>query len=436
MADVTITYKGETLATMDATSSKVLDTQGQYCEDDITVAYVKPSGGTPAIAIVDTPDSHGGVEREITALNISDSTLETADQLAQGITGYNKNGLKLTGTALGGGEPVATILVETAITTTSGAVAVLNDNFSSWETNRVYFASIQGNTATGNYKGLSITIIKHAQGMYYGLLRTANLTAVINDSYLFDVSAGSIITIYESENAIYPDPIKFPIIRPDAQLVQRWSVDHLLVTDDGVTLPTTAPTAARADLVESQSLPDITIDTANYEYFVNQRAIAYPIYSSSEIGRGRFEYSISESCMEALSFDRNEFIALVDSEKNYANGAYTFVGSSQYRGVYFTSASGAMSVYTSATYGLYVVFSTPSITSSAIRLSTPTLGVRCQANIYDEPFWNITTDIRYQYIMEVWRVPRGTDRDMDGWTNTMQMERTLGCVLSPSHTLT
>lgn len=102
MADVTITYKGETLATMDATSSKVLDTQGQYCEDDIRVAYVKPSSGTPAIAIVDTPDSHGGVEREITALNISDSTLETADQLAQGITGYNKNGVKLTGTASGG----------------------------------------------------------------------------------------------------------------------------------------------------------------------------------------------------------------------------------------------------------------------------------------------------------------------------------------------
>lgn len=208
-----------------------------------------------------------------------------------------------------------------------------------------------------------------------------------------------------------------------------------MVTDDGVTLPE-APTAAKVDLVESEALPDITTDAANYKYFVNQRAIAYPIYSGSEIGRGRFEYGISESCMEALAFDNGDFIALVDSEKKYANGAYTFIGSSQYRGVYFTSYSGSMSVYTSNTYGLYVVFSTPSLTSSAIRLSSPALSVRCQANIYDDPFWNITTDIRYQYIMEVWRVPRGTDRDMNGWTNTMQMERTLGCVLSPSHTLT
>lgn len=64
------------------------------------------SGGTPAISVVDTPDSHGGTVRTITALDISDSTLETADQLAQGITGYNKLGVKLTGT--GGGTPSAT----------------------------------------------------------------------------------------------------------------------------------------------------------------------------------------------------------------------------------------------------------------------------------------------------------------------------------------
>lgn len=332
MSDVTIKYKGQSIATMDATGSKTLQTQGKYCEGDIGVEYVKPSGGTPAIAIVDTPDSHGGVVREITALDISDSTLETADQLAQGITGYNKYGVKLTGTAAGGS-------------------------------------------------------------------------------------------------------IQFSAIRPDAELVQRYSVDRLLVADDGVTLPE-APTAAKVDLVASQSLPDITTDLTNYKYFVNQRAIAYPIYSSTEISRGRFEYSVCESCYEGLSFDSGEFVSLVDSEKNYANGVYVFVGSSQYRGVYFTAATGTIGVYTSSTYGLYVVFSTPALTSSVIRLSTPSLSVRCQANIYDEPFWDSTTDIRYQYIIEVWRAPRGTDRDMDGWSNTMQMERSLGCVLSQSHTLT
>lgn len=47
MADVTLTYKGNTIAEMNATGTKTLKTAGKYCEDDIGVSYVKPeSGGT------------------------------------------------------------------------------------------------------------------------------------------------------------------------------------------------------------------------------------------------------------------------------------------------------------------------------------------------------------------------------------------------------
>lgn len=47
MADVTITYKGANIATMDATGSKTLQTAGTYCEGDIGVEYVKPGGDKP-----------------------------------------------------------------------------------------------------------------------------------------------------------------------------------------------------------------------------------------------------------------------------------------------------------------------------------------------------------------------------------------------------
>ena len=46
MSDITISYKGNSIATMDATGSKTLLTEGKYCEDDIEVAYVKPGGGS------------------------------------------------------------------------------------------------------------------------------------------------------------------------------------------------------------------------------------------------------------------------------------------------------------------------------------------------------------------------------------------------------
>lgn len=45
MADITLTYKGSTIAEMNVSGSKTLKTAGKYCEGDIGVSYVKPSGG-------------------------------------------------------------------------------------------------------------------------------------------------------------------------------------------------------------------------------------------------------------------------------------------------------------------------------------------------------------------------------------------------------
>lgn len=45
MSDVSISYKGAEIASLDASGTKRLLTSGKYCEDDIEVAYTKPSGG-------------------------------------------------------------------------------------------------------------------------------------------------------------------------------------------------------------------------------------------------------------------------------------------------------------------------------------------------------------------------------------------------------
>ena len=60
MADVTITYKGNSIATMSASGTKTLLTEGKYCEDDITVDYTAPtpsagSATTPATTITANP---------------------------------------------------------------------------------------------------------------------------------------------------------------------------------------------------------------------------------------------------------------------------------------------------------------------------------------------------------------------------------------------
>ena len=44
MADITISYKGNTIAEVSASGTTTLGTSGKYCEDDISIAYTKPSG--------------------------------------------------------------------------------------------------------------------------------------------------------------------------------------------------------------------------------------------------------------------------------------------------------------------------------------------------------------------------------------------------------
>ena len=62
MADVTINYKGESIASLSASGTKTLETEGKYCEDDIEVVYVSPGGGgstlgTKTITANDTYDA-------------------------------------------------------------------------------------------------------------------------------------------------------------------------------------------------------------------------------------------------------------------------------------------------------------------------------------------------------------------------------------------
>lgn len=67
MADVNITYKGASIATMDVSGTKTIETSGKYCESDITVAYTKPSSGiTPSGTKQITITQNGTTTEDVT----------------------------------------------------------------------------------------------------------------------------------------------------------------------------------------------------------------------------------------------------------------------------------------------------------------------------------------------------------------------------------
>lgn len=76
--------------------------QGSNSDDLATLIAQISGGGTPAISVVDTADSHGGTVRTVTALDISDSTAVAADVLNSKWF-YTAQGVKTQGTATGGG---------------------------------------------------------------------------------------------------------------------------------------------------------------------------------------------------------------------------------------------------------------------------------------------------------------------------------------------
>ena len=83
-----------------AVASDVASGKCFYTADGAKVQGTATGGGTGAISVVDTPDSHGGTIRTITAVDISDTTAVAAD-VAHGKYFYTANGTKTQGTASG-----------------------------------------------------------------------------------------------------------------------------------------------------------------------------------------------------------------------------------------------------------------------------------------------------------------------------------------------
>ena len=92
MSDVTISYKGVDIATMDASDTKTLLTQGKYCEGNISVAYVKPSGGgSVAQKDVNFYDYDGSIVVSYSAEDFANLTVMPNNPVHTGLTpqGWN-----------------------------------------------------------------------------------------------------------------------------------------------------------------------------------------------------------------------------------------------------------------------------------------------------------------------------------------------------------
>lgn len=221
-------------------------------------------------------------------------------------------------------------------------------------------------------------------------------------------------------------------IRPDAELIQTYTYDKYINADEGVTIPTYTTTGTSLKATVNLS-PTVSLNYANYNYYLAIRTLSIPEYSLTSKAKGRMEYNLSSYAYEIIDIPANNFATIIDSTKKVTSRTVVASAYAMVRALYWTSSSAITTA--SVSYGIYQTPQAPAISSGTMTVKSPVLYIRGSTTYFTNTYMNAITDIRYQYVIDVFRVPKG-NLNLDGWGLEQQALHILDCVNSNTHKLT
>lgn len=228
--------------------------------------------------------------------------------------------------------------------------------------------------------------------------------------------------------------IKSLIIRPDAELVKTWAYDASCVNDWKLTIPQYSTSAQTVKATAALTSDTYTLSYDSYDYYMLQRMLTIPTYNISSKAKGRVEYHIASCAYELVMYPANTFQAIVSTTKYASRNTAWYATGAYYRSVYWTSGT-AITPYSTSVYTTAQTPVAPTLTSGVVTANTPNCTMRGHATYFSQTYFNAITDIRYQWICELYRVPRVTN-GLYGWSIEQQGQKIIDCVNSASHTLT
>lgn len=243
-------------------------------------------------------------------------------------------------------------------------------------------------------------------------------------------TGGGVVTFYENGGSV--DLVPYAI-RPDAELIKTYTSDQYAVDDLGLTIPAYTTTAQTLKASANLS-PTVSVDLTNYRYIAVERFLTIPEYSVTTKGKGRQEYLWCNYVYEVTQAHASAFPTIIDPTKTITTAQNLWATSYLYRHLYWTSSS-AITLYGSNAYGAYQTPSSPSISGSTMTIKTPALGVRGHSTYFTSTYMNALTDIRYQYVIDVYRAPLD-NLNVDGWEQDQMLQHMISCINSDGHKLT
>ena len=217
-------------------------------------------------------------------------------------------------------------------------------------------------------------------------------------------------------------------VRPDAEVIQRYEADDYVNADLGIEIPTYS-TSANTLVAAANLTPTIALDTDNYSYLIAERFLTIPEYSVEKLAKGREEYQFSSYIYEIGTMEMHSLIGNKTVTNRNSLLAYGII-----RFVYWSSAT-AIAAYTAASYGATQIIAAPAISSNTLTVKAPSISLRGHATYFTSTFYNALTDIRRQYVIEVYRAPKN-NLNVDGWDCSQQLNHIVSCVNTINHKLT
>lgn len=255
-----------------------------------------------------------------------------------------------------------------------------------------------------------------------------------------DVKTGKDFYTADGNKATGTAAVQMGVMRPDAELIATLSNDVMWVDDLSLTIPAYTTTSKTLRSATNMTPTVALTDLDNYNYFVLERALTIPTYSIETSAKGKEEYQFCSALYEIISFPANTFSTL-DGTKSYATRNTAIYSAGNYvRLVYWTSAT-AITAYGTAAYGCTTTITAPTVSSASslspnLTIKFPSLIIRGSTTYFTNTYMNATTDVRTQFVAEVYRVPKNSAWGINGWGMKSQAEHILDCIDTSSHDLT